>query len=155
MRRQAHPWSCGAASVVNAIRGLGYRISEFKVRSFSNTTKEGTSETGIIEAIRCLGFSAVVFSTNSKNEAWEWLVEQMYVGKPVILCVENFEHWISAIGICGNRITVFDPSNFKKNIHENGTHSWGRRYLMRKWYNTRVSLGPDEPRLYAISVGKK
>src|SRR5690606_16743222 len=135
--------------------GLGYKVSEFKVRSFSNTTKDGTNEQGIIEAIRCLGFSAVEFSTNRNNEAWGGLVEQMYVGRPVLFCVGNFEHWVAAIGVCGNRINVFDPSNFKKNIHENGTHSWSRRYLMRKWYNTRVSLGPEEPRLYGISVGKK
>jgi hypothetical protein len=53
-------------------------------------------------------------------------------------------------------VTVFDSSNFKKNVYENGTHVWKRKKLMYKWWNDRVHLGEGEgeDRIYAISVWK-
>ena len=157
MKRQKSPWSCGAAVVRNALRVFKCRVSENEIRGIAGTTKQfGTSEKGILSAIRAYGFKAVEHHIDDKEEAWEWLHETLVEGKPVILCVENWEHWVVAIGSCGNTgIAVFDSSNFKVNLYENNTHVWDKKHLFHKWWNNRLSVDDEvESRLYAIAVSK-
>lgn len=158
MKFQRNTWSCGAATVRNILRCFGLKVSELDIRTYSNTSKEfGTSENGIMDSIRAFGYTAVEHHFDDSSEAWEWLHDTLYSGKPVILAVENWEHWVAAIGSLGRTgIVVFDPSNFKVNKHENGTHVWDKKKLIHKWKNDRKSIDEDnESRMYAISIGKK
>lgn len=153
MKRQEFPWSCGSAAVRNALRAYGHKVSERQIRALAGTTpEEGTDEIGILAAIRGLGYKAAEYSTNSPTQAWAWLSGCLVSGTVVILCVECWEHWCVAFGLLGDMIAVFDSSNFKKVIAENGTFTWKKPTLMKKWKNSRKNV--DSPRFYAIAVGK-
>ncbi len=109
-----------------------------------------------MRALREWGLRAVQHRFDSKVEAWDWLHETLVEGKQVILAVENWEHWVVALGSAGQLgVVIFDSSNFKKNKYENGTHIWNKKQLFHKWWNDRKSIDDEtESRIYAISVSR-
>lgn len=158
MKSQRKPWSCGTAAVRNILRIYGKKVSEVSLWSSAGLTKEfGTSEHGIMEALGDNGFEAIEHHFSNKDEAWQWLHGALNEGRPVILAVECWEHWVVAIGSLGSTgVAIFDPSNWKYNLSENGTYVWDKKKLMYKWFNNRMSVCDEtEKRLYAISVSKK
>jgi len=158
MKSQHKPWSCGTAAVRNILRIFGVKVSETSLWASAKLTKQfGTSEHGIMDALRDNDLVAVEHHFSDKNEAWRWLHGALSEGKPVILAVECWEHWVIAIGSLGNTgVAVFAPSNFKNNRYENGTYVWNKKKLMYKWFNNRISVCDEkEQRIYDISVRKK
>jgi len=156
VKRQKKKWSCGAAVVRNTFRVFGVRVAEHEIRACAGTHQDyGTSEVGILKALRAWGFHPKQHSFDDKQKATEWLHETLANGQPVILAVENWEHWILAIGSLGTSgIAIFDSSNFKVNLYENGTHVWNDKKLIHMWWNDRKSITVDQKRIYAISVRK-
>lgn len=154
MKRQTKPWKCGPATVRNTLRAFGHKVSEDVLTGLCGTTVEGTDEQGIKAALRYYGYRVEEFSSNSKENGWAWLHGSMSNGNFVILCIENWNHWCVAIGRCGDRVTIVDPSNSKYNVSELNTHVWSKEWLMYKWWNARKSVGADN-RIYAISVSCK
>ena len=151
MKRQSKPWTCGPATVRNTLRAFGHKVSEDTISGLCSTTPNGTDEMGITYALRHLGYQAEEYHSSSKSNSWAWLHGSLSTGSFVILCLESWEHWAVAIGRCGDRITIVDPSNFKYNVAELNTHVWARDWLMHKWWNARKAIDGQD-RLYAISV---
>ena len=151
MKRQSKPWKCGPATVRNTLRAFGVKVSEDTLSGLCGTTEEGTDEDGIMHALKYYGYKVEEFQSNSKSNAWAWLHGNMSTGNFVILCLESWEHWVVAVGRCGDRITIVDPSNFKYNSSELNTHVWAKDWLMYKWWNARKSI-EGQDRLYAVSV---
>ena len=153
MKPQEKTWSCGAAALRNALRARwGHKVREGQIRALAGTSPEqGTSEDGLIAAARALGYSIVVHSSNSTTEAWDWLRGCLISGRPVILCLDAWEHWAVCFGLLGERVNVFDSSNFKNNRKEGGIHTLDRSHLMRRWRNGRKSVA-GQRRLYALAV---
>lgn len=142
MRYQKDPYSCGAAAVVNALRCLGKKTPERIVRAYSNTTPEkGTDEHGIIAALRNFGFDGESFETEKTSEAVTTLTLNIRRGQPVIICTQNLQHWVTVVGMIGDRFAVADPANTKKNKEENGVHIWSVKQLARNWQSRNGKLG--------------
>lgn len=157
MRYQEKTWSCGAACIVNAIRSLGKKVQERTVRALAETSEAyGTNQYGMIFAIRELGYTACEFATDDRQAAWNWLRGALLAGKSVIICTEEWLHWVTVVGILGDRVVVIDPANFKVNKRENGVKIWKKNTLLKQWKYSRPEV-PEEgdKRIYAISVGEK
>ncbi len=165
---QKNKWSCGAAAVVNVLRCYGQKVNEYVIRGLAGTTRPirdpetnkliedgGTSHTGIIRALKEFGYSTIEYKSMSKENAWDWLVDKQSEGYYIILCVEAWEHYVVAAGICKDRVTVIDSSNYNNNKAENGTHTWDKDKLMHKWFNSRKNIENENHRLYAIAVEKR
>ena len=151
MRYQEVTWSCGAAALVNALRSLGARVPEGKVRRLAGTNGDtGTDEHGLITAARELGFSAVPSTSRDTASAWAFVRANVLDGRPCLLCIDSWGHWVTAVGITGDRVLIVDPSNTQKNVWENGVHPLRRSALSRRWRHPRE----DEP-FYAIAIGPK
>lgn len=147
MRYQKHPWSCGSAAVVNALRCFGKRVSESRISQAAETSeKDGTTEDGITEALRQFGASATHYDSDEATRSWEWLRGRLMDDTPVILCVDSWQHWVTAVGVIGNRVIMVDPANTQKNVSENSVHVLGRKEMMKRWKNGR------ESRFFGISV---
>jgi ABC-type bacteriocin/lantibiotic exporter with double-glycine peptidase domain len=57
-----------------------------------------------------------------------WLDNHLVESGPAILCVDDDEHWVTAIGVCQERFVVFDPArNTGVEIHD--MHSLARRWV--------------------------
>lgn len=148
MRLQRDSFSCGVAVIINAILCFGKIVSEKQVRKFSNTTKElGTDEKGILNALKHLGFRGEEYYL-SKNWTEDALYEALSFGWPVIICVDNLDHWCCVIGHMANKYVVFDSLNSKSNKKENGTYVLTPNQLRKRWKSK------DDGSYYAIVVKK-
>lgn len=147
VRYQTTKYSCGPASIANALKCLGKKVQEKNIIKLSNTTKKlGTDEHGIIKAITELGYNNNSFTTTNNNIAWNWIKKELYNGNPVILCVYNWSHWITAIGIMGDLIILIDPARTKRNKKENGILTLNKRDLIKTWKNKQSK------NFYAIQI---
>lgn len=152
MKFQKQKWSCGAATVRNCLRVFGVRVPESQIRKYANTSKEfGTNEHGIINALQEWGCTVSEIHYSSKNKAWIWLHDTLQSGRPVIMAIDNWEHWILAVGSLGGYVCIFDSANFKYNKYENGCHVWDKEKTLYRWWNTRKNIEGNN-RIYAISV---
>lgn len=149
MRYQARAWSCGPAAVVNACRALGFRVAEGRIRALAGTTQDGTDESEMISAVRSLGLTATEHRGADQAAAWAFVRANVLDGHPVVVCIDQWQHWVTVVGICGDRVLLVDPANTKKNEAENGIHSLTRPDLLRRW-RCRNEAEP----FYAISIGK-
>lgn len=137
MRYQQLTFSCGAGAVVNALRALGVRIDERRVRTLASTTTDGTDEIGVMSAVRGLGHSASEFSGTSRNHAWRWLHGALLQGSAVIISVDSWSHWVTCIGLLGDRVILIDPAKVKSNMRENGIHVLSKNRLIARWRSSR------------------
>lgn len=177
MHSQDYPWSCGAAAVRNALEAVGVVVSEQDVRREARTVSEsecpgcaatvlrkggyvappdvehtcGTPEEGIIAALEAFDCGCDEIRTDDFDEAEEELHQALQEGSPVILCVDNWEHWVVAVGSLGQTgVAVFDCSNFKVNRMNSATYVWDSETLERKWRNSRKHV--EEERMYGVIV---
>lgn len=150
MRYQDLSYSCGPAALVNAIRCFGRRVAERRVRGLASCTEDsGTDEDGLIAAARELGYTAASHWSADQTAAWSFVRANVLDGKPCLLCIDSWGHWVTVIGIVGDHVLVADPANTKRNGSENGVHSLSRRDLLARWR----CPGEDEP-FYAIAIGR-
>lgn len=116
MRYQSHRAACGAAALHNALQALGISRSEEELGGLAGTTADGTSSRGMIKAIKAIGTDHELIG---KNMRWKD-IESAQVGlwflvankgRPVILCTEDFGHWVACVGYTGGRFIVVDSDD--------------------------------------------
>lgn len=149
MRYQARQWSCGPAAIVNAARALGIRVAEGRVRALAGTTEDGTDEDELIAAIRGISLKATPHHSADQSAAWAFVRANVLDGRPCVICIDQWRHWVTVIGIVGDRIILCDPIDTKKNASENGIYSLSRPDLLRRWRHPS-----DEEPFYAIAISK-
>ena len=142
-------WSCGPASIVNAARAIGVRVSEGRIRKLAGTTEDGTDESEMIQAARGIGLTATSHSSKDQAAAWAFVKANVLEGRPCCLCIDQWTHWVAVIAVVGDRVILADSANTKKNKSENGIISLSRTDLCKRWR----APGESEP-FYAIAVGK-
>lgn len=149
MRFQEQKGTCGAAAVVNACRAFGVKISEKKAIKLANTDNEGTDEHGIISALRTIGLTAEEFKGNKRNLSWQWLHGALLQGRVIILCVDEWSHWVTLAGSLLDRVVLIDSTATDANRQENGVHVLSSERLMRRWAKKN-----EEHRYYGIAARK-
>lgn len=150
MRYQDTSFSCGPSSLVNAIRVFGKRVSERRIRTLASCSEdEGTDEAGLISAARSLKFTASTHWSSDQTAAWSFIRANVMDGRPCLICIDQWQHWVTVVGIVGDHVLVIDPANTKKNKAENGVYSLSRRELLKRWR----CPSETEP-FYAIAIGR-
>lgn len=109
MERQERGYSCGPAAIRAALYMLGRKVTEAKIRKVAGTTTGGSDEKDMVRAIHYYGHKVTVIDCHSKKEAWAKIKYQISKGRPIILCVNGWNHWITVIGTFGKKIILFDP----------------------------------------------
>lgn len=130
VRAQRKGYWCGIASIANALEVLGIRRTQRSIAKLCDVRPEvGTDETEMKRALLANGCDVDEWSDTSMYHALMWAGGCVDSGRPVILCVDNDEHWVTVIGLCGTRFIVFDPSrNSGIEIHEESS-------LAARWVN--------------------
>lgn len=149
MRFQADRYSCGVFAIMNALRAAGVKVSEKRVRAHSGTTEEhGTSEHGIRNALERIGWVGEDLVADTKAKTFQALLSALDGGSPVILCVDDDQHWVAAVGRCGKNVIVHDSGRTKKNKAEHGSQVYTKKKLTERWENRKGKL-------FGIVVKKK
>lgn len=133
MKYQEKSHTCGLASIVNGMRCKGIRTTENKINRWAKTTKGGTDEKGMQEALSRLGCVLNVINGTSGSECWAELYDYLLKGCPVILCVDQSTHWVVAGGLIGDLVIVFDSGTNASNMRENGVAIKNKKQLLSKW----------------------
>jgi ABC-type bacteriocin/lantibiotic exporter with double-glycine peptidase domain len=149
VRYQEKPWSCGPAALRSAGIVLGEKISERTIRAKAGTNEDGTDEQELIQAARELGWTATPHHSADTAAAWAFVRANVLDGRPCLLCIDQWTHWVCVIGIVGDKVIYFDPAKTKKNVSENGVTIASRTNLSKRWRCPSEA----EP-FYAIAIGK-
>lgn len=149
MRYQQKSYSCGPAALLNAIKIFEKKITESKIRKLSSCSEDGTDENGLITAIRQLNYTASTHWSADQTAAWSFIRANVMDGRPCLVCIDQWQHWVTIIGIIGDKVILIDPSNSKKNTSENGVFSLNRFKMIK-----RLKCSSETQPFYIIAIGK-
>jgi ABC-type bacteriocin/lantibiotic exporter with double-glycine peptidase domain len=109
---QDSPAGCGVAAVCNALEALGDpqpQATVWKLAGASGTY--GTQPRGVIGALRKLGHRTIVLQQEDPGQALVVLRGYLMHGLPVILLVQDSEHWVTAVGTLGDKVVIVDSAD--------------------------------------------
>lgn len=151
MRRQTADHDCGPTAVANALERYGRRLGLAGLRALCGTDVEGTDEQEVIRALLAYRCGVDEHRGESPYHAHAWLLESLVSGRPVLLCVDRWGHWVTALGACGRDVVIYDPAR------ETGGATVARwPKLRRRWEaarRVRRAGGAPSVRFYGIGVG--
>lgn len=150
MRLQSSQASCGPASLRNALLCHGIVRSEQELETLAGcTAADGTNPRGLLRALSSISqehpeISPGTISESRPDVALLKLVAALTAHHVVILCVDDFSHWVLAFGLLGGgakaTIHVADPADSEMVEH------FSPDMLLRRW------AGPARKPYYAIVV---
>ena len=150
MRYQITPHYCGPASLQNALRCVGVIVGQHKLAAMCGTTDEGTDEYGLLTAAAGFAVETSTICAVSGRDAINAVDTGLGLG-PVILCVEQWGHWVCLIGKVGARYILSDPARTEVNKAEAGVQVLTRKALLRKWSASRRTR-ENGPEYYGIAI---
>lgn len=154
IRYQQNDYYCGPAALQNALKVLRRHVTQDRIAELAGTTEdEGTDEEGLTRAAVALGFGVDPIEASKPMKAWGHLGYSLFVGgRPVILCVDRWSHWVTAIGICGSHVLLAEPGNYGWAKKENGILVVNRDRFLRRWVAAR-KVRKRGPAYYGLAVG--
>lgn len=114
MKFQTTKSSCGPAALGNALQALGIQRSEEELAALCKTTPQGTTARNLRGALATIeGVRNVAIEESRPDVAALRLMQAIYEGRPVICCVDGWEHYAVAVGVLGfgKRIVVVDSGD--------------------------------------------
>lgn len=151
MRRQTGDHDCGPTAIANAFEVHHRRVGLRGLRDLVGTTADGSDESDLIRALLAYGAGVDEHAGDTARAAELWLRESLAAGRPVLLCFDRWDHWITAIGVVGNQFVVFDPAR-----ETGGAFVLRFKDLRRRWEaarRVRRAAGAPGVRFYGIAVG--
>jgi hypothetical protein len=107
---QPNSYECGPFALKHALLVLGVFESERRLARLAGTDRGGTDEAQLARAAQRLGFELPTERVHDAREARRALSERLGAGNPVLLCVDQWEHWITVAGESDGRLVVFDSA---------------------------------------------
>lgn len=138
MIHQRTDTDCGVASVCNALAvATGREPGYGRIARFWNDLSGGLDEVDVVRAIvQGLGHTLDEVDTSSGRDAGQWLRRWAPIA-PVILCVDDWGHWVVVAGQCGRRFCLLDPGRDPHNLRTNGQRWHLPKRILRRWRAAR------------------
>lgn len=152
MPYQRKPGWCGPAALQTALQVHGMRLGQDKLARLCDTDENGTDEHGLINAVHNLGLTPVEGTPRGEAEARLWLLKFAPVA-PVILCVDNYDHWVVVAGQCGPRLWLFDSTREPWNAANLGRQCLLPKTITRRWKASRRATD-DGASYYGLAILK-
>lgn len=113
MRFQTNEASCGLAAMSNALGCLGIKRTEDELAPAARfTAANGTNPRGMIRALSSIpDLVPEVIHESRADVAVLKLQSRLRAGFPVILLVDNDDHWVVAFGVLGETVHVCDSAH--------------------------------------------
>ena len=109
---QPNEWTCGPFALKHALLALGRMVD---VQAIATTARthwwSGTNEIQLARAAREFECDLVLERRNDEELARKTLVKYLREGTPVLLCVEEWSHWITVVRVEGARFVVVDSTD--------------------------------------------
>lgn len=96
---QTNAYACGPCALRHALLRWGIEATQGELQREAGTTRaSGTGEAGLIRAAAGRGIALKPCTATSWREASRRIDAAHRRGRPLILCVDDWEHWIVAPG---------------------------------------------------------
>lgn len=106
---QPNSWQCGPFALKHAFLAYGIFAHEDDLaRVAGSSATVGTDEKGLGRAAARHGCTIQVIRRTDGAAARHELSRWLDAGVPVLLCLDQWEHWVTAIAIEGDDVVVFD-----------------------------------------------
>lgn len=148
---QPNSWTCGPFALKHALLAFGVFAREDDLARVAGCTEQhGTDEPGLRRAARAHGVELRVQREREPAAADRALRTWLGRGTPVLLCLDQWEHWVTAVAMDGEHVIVFD-SKYDAPLR---AEPWQpvltrlacrRRYLGGVWTRTLYDLHPVVP----------
>ncbi len=103
-------YECGPYALKHALGALGVFVSERHIARIAGTDQRGTDEVRLASAASRFGADLVVERMSEPGHARRALMASLAAQRPVLLCVDNWEHWVTAVGADARHVVLFDSS---------------------------------------------
>ena len=128
---QPNQWQCGPFALKHALLIQGVRAHEDTLARIAGSTEElGTDEHQLARAAAHHGAHLIITrrrtATATRRTLIRWLREQ-----PVLLCVDQWDHWVAAVGCDDERVVTLD-SHYDTVLRVDPWETVLRRVLYRK-----------------------
>jgi ABC-type bacteriocin/lantibiotic exporter with double-glycine peptidase domain len=137
-RFQSYRADCGPSALSNALDALGIRRSHDELVTLCGTTADGTTPLQLKRAITALRESCDLAGPGEMKDthadiALLRLGAVLADGRPSILLVDNWEHWVAVVGRLGHRFLVADSADLRQSI------SYKPDELALRWLHSGVT----------------
>ncbi len=105
---QPNAWQCGPYALKYALLSLAIPSDEAAVTRASGATEQGTDERDLDRAARRYGCVLTVDRWLTEEDARVALRDHLARRTPVLLCVDQWNHWIVAVGAEADVVIVLD-----------------------------------------------
>ena len=132
---QITPTGCAAASIQECLRILGVRIDQHKIARIvraGDDGSDGADEQDVLRALGDLGCSVDILETSRRSTARDWLAKWQYTA-PILLSVDDWEHWVCLGGGCAGRFWLLDPESEDWNKAQNASWPLTIGTVLRRW----------------------
>ena len=115
-RTQRDPGTCGQRSLIHALLLLNHPISEQQAFIACGVTRklvnvEGTDEKELIRAIKHFGYRHSILNTRNRRIAKQFLNSHLGSGHPIIISVEEEDHWAVLARMDGAKYVWIDSTD--------------------------------------------
>jgi len=107
---QRTAYECGPFALKHALLTLGVFSEEHLIGHTAGTTSGGTDERQLAVAARRLGFDLPVVRCYTPTDAQRALRDALSAGNPVLLCIDQWEHWVAVTGRQDSRFVMLDSA---------------------------------------------
>lgn len=111
MRYQTNRAGCGPAALGNALNSIGIHRGEEELVTLCRQTPDGTSPANLVRALLKLDRKPTQFREDNPAGVEMLLRYYLLQGRPLILCVDAWEHWVACTGLLGDRYAVVDSAD--------------------------------------------
>ena len=143
---QPNDWTCGPFALKHALVALGRTVDAAQIAATARTHWwSGTDEIRLARAAREFDCDLMLERRRDDEQARKLLVRYLREGTPVLLCVDEWAHWITVVRAEGSRFVVID-SNTDPVLN---VQTWPQ--LRNRWrYHDTDYDKKDPPRLYDL-----
>ncbi len=94
---QPGEWECGPFALKHALLMRGMLASEWEIIGRAGARVDGTDETQLESAARHYGCELPTIRTADADAARQELTTHLRDGTPCLLCVDGWDHWVTAV----------------------------------------------------------
>jgi hypothetical protein len=106
---QPNEWTCGPFALKHALVAVGCLTDEDAISSVAHPHWTcGTDEVKLARAARSFDCDLKVIRRTDAEAARRSLVRYVDGNVPVLLCIDDWAHWVTAVGHQGDRFVVLD-----------------------------------------------
>jgi hypothetical protein len=106
--KQPGKWECGPFALKHALLMRGILASEWEIARLAGATPDGTDEAQLEHAARQFGCELPTIRELEPENARQKLVSYLHDGTPCLLCIDGWDHWVTALHEEAGQFIVLD-----------------------------------------------